>query len=198
MIRLTPRLLISTATAFVGLGAQPTVQTALGMKAGQSAGPAYNAELPRSWDVPLIQHCGYWAHYDHRSEQSAWPLPARASAMELGRLAAERGVLREDAEAGDIFLQYGPRRKEFVHAGIVIAVTGKGRLSATEPYVDLKTVEGDTDELGQPFGGAARYVNRRVWPGAGDRFLRWAELEDYERNAARASFIYKKSAGRRG
>jgi hypothetical protein len=32
------------------------------------------------WDAALVQHCDYWSHFDHRSEQSAWPIIATATA----------------------------------------------------------------------------------------------------------------------
>jgi hypothetical protein len=133
-----------------------------------------------SWDVPLIQHCGYWSHYDYRCERSAWPVRDAATASELATFGVEHGVMREQPEAGDVFLQWAPRRMTFVHAGIVVAVLARGGRGSRAPYYDLDTIEGDTDAHGHLGGGVTMHMTRRLSAAAGDRFLRWADLESFQ------------------
>jgi hypothetical protein len=182
MIRLSPRLLIATAGALAGLGAHP-FHRAPGTGIEQLyAVHAGDAQAPReSWDAPLIQHCGYWAHFDYRSGRSAWPVPSAATVAELAAFGASRAILHSQPAAGDIFLQYTPRRRGFMHAGIVVDVIASGRYDARTPYYDLDTIEGDTDVDGRVAGGVTRRMTRRLSPASGDRFLRWAELETFDR-----------------
>lgn len=162
MIRLSPDGLIGTASAFLGRGA--------------SGGPT---DLDgRPVDVALLELWGFWSHYDHRTDQSSWPVAPAHTAAELGAFGTERGVLRDEPQRGDIFLQYAPRRRTFVHAGVVVRVRGRGQLGPRQSYVDLLTIEGDTDALGRLGGGMTLRLARRLWPSAGDRFLRWVDLPE--------------------
>jgi hypothetical protein len=181
MLRLSPVLLIATAGAFVGLGALPGDHGPGGFVRQIHAVHASDPTSRASWDVPLIQHCGYWSHFDHRYEQSAWPMAGASTTEELAAFGKERRVLREEPAEGDIFLQYAPARGSFVHAGIVVAVLKSGRYDESTPYFDVATIEGDTDASGEIGGGVAMRVKRRLSPASGDRFLRWAELESFER-----------------
>ena len=196
MIRLTPRLLIATAGALVGLGASS--------RDHQPGGPIDQICLAQTsqphhatWDVPLIQHCGYWAHFDYRAEQSAWPIPTASTAAELATFGLARGVIHESPEEGDIFLQYSPKERSFVHAGIVASVTGTGRLNLqTLPYFDVASIEGDTDPSGGLHGGSMRHVVRRLSPADGDRFLRWSDLDEYDHYLAAGAAAYAASQRR--
>ena len=167
MLSLSPQLLIASARSLVGTGA-----------VGAVLDPATDAEgeLRPAWDLHFIQRCGHLSHRDPETGESSWPLPPGMSREELESFGTERGVLQKTPEAGDIFLQYGPSRKAFVHAGIVMAVLGSGSYLPGKPYHDLYTVEGDTGPLGQLYGGCILRVRRRLRPGAGDRFLRWVQL----------------------
>jgi hypothetical protein len=201
MIRLSVRYLIATATALVGLGTTPqdvVVASPVGAEQvgpltvpGEPAArvhaptPAYLASC-RSWDVDLIHHCGYWSQLQLETAQSAWPLPAVRDAEELGAVGAEVGVIDELPLVGDLFLQYNPRARKFVHAGIVTDVLRHGRYSPTSPYVDVATIEGDTNAHGGRRGGSVQRMERRLSHVSGDRFLRWAALMEYNERLALA------------
>lgn len=168
MLCLSPHLLIASARSLVGTG----------LLAGE---PDPAAGLPRgprpSWDLAFIQHCGHWSHRDPVSGESSWPIPRGLTRDELATFGTVRGILHPTPEPGDIFLQYGRRRKTFVHVGIVMAVLRSGGYCPKTPYHDLYTVEGDTGCFGQLHGGLTLRVRRRLHPAAGDRFLRWLDLD---------------------
>jgi len=178
MIRLSPQLLIVTASAFIGVGEHVADHTEGGVidRFFRRRGNATSA-LPGEWDVALIQHCGYWSHFDHRMERSSWPVTGATTANELGLFGVARGVLLDEPEAGDVFLQFSPTRQAFFRAGIVVRVCGHGLLAHNRTYVDLLTIEGDTDESGRFGQGKTMRLARRLSPSAGDRFLRWADLD---------------------
>ena len=169
MVSLSPQLLIASARSLVGTG----------LPGATLAPPAETTDgLRPSWDLSFIQHCGHLSHRDPATGESSWPIPAGISRGQLAALGGERGVLHETPETGDIFLQYGPSRKAYVHAGIVMSVLGSGRYTPARPFHDIYSVEGDTGPFGQLYGGCILRVRRRLRPGAGDRFLRWVQLDD--------------------
>jgi hypothetical protein len=178
MIRLTPQLLIVTASAFIGVGEHTADHTDGGLIDRFFRRRQDDESVPlREWDVALIQHCGYWSHFDHRMDRSSWPVSTARTASELGLLGLTHGILSDQPEAGDIFLQFSPMRQAFFRAGIVVRVCGHGMLAHNHTYVDLLTIEGDTDESGRHGQGKALRLARRLSPSAGDRFLRWADLD---------------------
>ena len=73
-------------------------------------------------------------------------------------------------------LQYSSKRREFIHAGIVVSVLASGRYTQHRSYVDVYSIEGDTDADGGRCGGRALRVRRRLLPSHGDRFLRWTAI----------------------
>lgn len=168
MLCLSPHLLIASARSLVGTG------LLAGGSDSTASGPARSRP---SWDLRFIQHCGHWSHRDPLSGESSWPIPAGLARADLATFGSVRGILHQMPEVGDIFLQYGPSRKTVVHVGIVMAVLGSGRYCPKTPYHDLYTVEGDTGLFGELHGGLTLRVRRRLHPGAGDRFLRWVELD---------------------
>lgn len=191
MIPLTPQLLIATATAFVGLGEQPSDYAEDGLISRLCRGSRID-RLPSAggWDVALIHHWGFWSHFDHRMEVSSWPVSAVKTAADLAAFGLARGLLHEQPEVGDIFLQFALKRQCFVHAGIVAAVSVRGLHAPNRSYAEVLTIEGDSDEGGQLGGGKTVRLTRRLSPSAGDRFLRWADLESYA-----ASVQRRRSAG---
>ena len=161
MIRLSPRLLIGTANAFVGIHKD------------------FGDHMEGALDVALVNHWGYWSHFDIRSEHSAWPLGAAITADALARLGAALDIVREHPEDGDVFLQRARSSRAFIRAGVVARVCVAGRYSASEPYFDVATIEGDSDEGGMIGGGRTVRVTRRLSPVNGDLFLRWVELDGF-------------------
>lgn len=179
-MRLSPQLFIAAANALVGLGEHPADRAEGGpiqRMIRQAAGP--EGVGPERWDVAFVHHCGVRSHFNDRVGLSAWPLSSTTTAVELGALGASLGVLYESGEVGDIFLQFSPQHRKFVHAGIVTHVGAATLYSLGKSYVDLSTIEGDTNEMGELGGGKAIRLSRRLWPTTGDRFLRWVELEPY-------------------
>src|ERR1700716_155700 len=109
MIRLSPRHLVAIAGTLVGLGAHPSHHAPGGYIERLHAEHASGTTTSRvSWDVPLIQHCGYWSHYDYRCEQSAWPVRGAATPPELAAFGTKREALHVEPAHGDIFLQWAP------------------------------------------------------------------------------------------
>ena len=87
MISLTPQLLIATANAFVGVTRD------------------FGYKMEGSLDVALVQHWGYWSHFDVRSERSSWPFETARTTSDLAKLGVALGILRDRPECGDVFLQ---------------------------------------------------------------------------------------------
>jgi hypothetical protein len=181
MIRLSPQLLIATAHAFVGLDRPPLNADQYEGIPGAPPDALTRAGRPgMQLDVMLVNHWGFWSHFELRSERSSWPIPAVHTANELANFGFKRRALHDEPLEGDIFLQYTPRARIFVHAGIVAQVCGTGCYSRVARYYDIITIEGNTNARGELGGGHTMRVSRRVWPGIGDRFLRWVELEGYD------------------
>ena len=179
-MRLSPQLFICAANTLVGLGDSPAdraVNGPIDRMVKEAAGPG--GVGPERWDIAFVHHCGFRSHFNDRVGLSAWPLPAAATAADLGTIGANLGALSEAAEVGDIFLQFSPQHRTFVHAGIVTHVGAATLYSLGKSYVDLSTIEGDTNEQGDLGGGRVVRLARRLWPTTGDRFLRWVDLEPY-------------------
>src|SRR5919199_6538396 len=93
----------------------------------------------RPWCAAFVHHVGYWSHYDYDAGRSSWPLPPTASCFELGAYARARGVLREEPEIGDVFLQWNAELARFAHTGIVTRVREEGAAPGVGPWVDCDT-----------------------------------------------------------
>lgn len=144
--------------------------------------------LPDAGAMPamaFIQRCGYWSHYDHSIGTSAWAIPSGLTTNALGEFGRAHGLVRKVPQDGDIFVLQAPRSKLFVHAGIVLEVLDIGRYTRRGTFVDVYTAEADTDGLGRIGKGERRRVRRRLSTTLGDRFIRWTELEPYDRHLAR-------------
>lgn len=172
MYALSPQLLIAAAGTMVSLG----VDAKCAFGAEISDEPAARGGGDLSWDLKFVERCGYWSHYDYRCGKSSWPIPRGMSINELGLFAVSNEILFDKPESGDVFLQYSSRRREFIHAGIVVSVLASGRYTQHRSYVDVYSIEGDTDADGGRCGGRALRVRRRLLPSHGDRFLRWTAI----------------------
>lgn len=185
MITLSPHLLIATATAFVGVGdtpdgiGAPEFVARLHEQVGRPDAVPFSvaAHDGANWDAVFVFHCGYWSHFDHRSDHSAWPLAPARTARKLGALAAERQVLREEPQAGDLFLQHSPAQRGFVRAGVVAQVVARRMGPDRRRIHDILTIEGGTGIHGELGGQQVLRILRRVSSRSGDRFIRWADLE---------------------
>lgn len=176
MFRLSPEQLIVGARTLAAMSVSEQFDGTT--RRDPDIGQRVEAERTDSWDVRFIQHCGFWSHYDHKSRTSAWPIPQTVTTTaELAEFGEQHAILRETPRTGDIFLQYGPQRKAFVHSGIVVDVLASRQFAGKPPHFDLYTIEGDTDEFGRLHRGRAMRVRRQLSPELGDRFLRWPALE---------------------
>lgn len=166
------------------------VATASGFVAGLEV--AHRAESPNlpdvlarymgvapgdAWSVALVQRCGILSHYDDATDGSAWPIPAVATATDLGAFGKAHGLLRRDAQVGDILLQYSPVARGFVRAGVVAAILGRGHWTPRRPYVEVLSIEGDRGPRGEAGGTHAVRMKRRLSASNGDRFLRWTAVD---------------------
>ena len=176
MICLSPRLLIATANAFVGVKKN------------------FGQHMEGSLDVALIQHWGFWSHFDVRSERSVWPIGAATTTAELAALGASLGIVRQSPQAGDVFLQCGLKRRGFIRAGVIAYVCGKGQFSLDSPYYDVISIEGDSDRTGELGGGCTVRIARRLSAVSGDLFLRWVELDGFGDGAARTETPSERAA----
>ncbi len=185
MYRLSPELLIAAAGTMVSMGLN--AQHAFGERLDEETGARMVGDA--SWDVQFIERCGYWSHYDYRSRKSSWPFPRGMSLNELALYARANSVVHETPEWGDIFLQYSSHRREFVHAGIVLGETERGRYSQHRSFVGLYTIEGDTGTDSGLRGGTVRRVDRRLLPSHGDCFVRWTALPALASQDAGMAFL---------
>lgn len=170
---LSPRLLVAAVSPFVGV-----VEAERRLCAGPWAElmARHTGVRPSErWDAALIQFCGYWSHFDHDADRSAWPIAGATSAEDFAEYGRAHGLLREEPEVGDILLQFNPSRRTFVRAGVVVRIVGHGWWTPNKPYADVLSVEGDTDAQAGLGGTEVFRVARRTSVSAGDRFLRWAD-----------------------
>ncbi|MDB4913052.1 MAG: hypothetical protein JWM95_696 [Gemmatimonadetes bacterium] len=171
MYRLSPQLLIAAAGTMVSMGVNATDFVSAPANDG-----ANGEDADLSWDTKFIEKCGHWSHYDYRMRASSWPFPRGLSIGEIAHYARAHHAIVETPEFGDIFLQRSPRLNAFVHAGIVLECQASGKYSRSRPYLDVYTIEGDTNADGALRGGRAMRIKRRLLPRSGDCFVRWAAL----------------------
>lgn len=172
-IELSPMLLLGAAATMLGLARHGAPDSELMLReVGQPAG--------RLWDTAFVHHAGYWAHYDHTAERSMWPLPATNDCNVWARFAERRGVLVDaQPRGGDVFLKWSPKRRRFVHAGIVAAYAdATGILANGMCYLDCDTIEGNISAAGHYPSEGIHRQRRRFVTAKGDRFIRWSELDE--------------------
>lgn len=127
MMRLSPRLLIATANGFVGLDRLPlNADQYEGIAGAPPDAPLLAERGGMHLDVALVNHWGFWSHFDLRSERSSWPIEAARTADEFGHFGDKHGILYDEPIEGDLFLQYTPRARRFVHVGVVARVDRSG------------------------------------------------------------------------
>jgi hypothetical protein len=178
MIPLAPAFLVAAANGLVGLradGSNRRLMLDLFLRgASQPAG--------QPWCAAFVHHVGYWSQFDYATNASSWPLPSSPSCHWLGEHARSRRILRETPADGDVFLLWSPMGVCFAHTGVVAHVGALGETPAGRRWFDCDTIEGSTsDDGGRSGGGSAAWRvirrTRRFYPSAGDRFIRWADLD---------------------
>ena len=182
MLPPSPTLLIAAANTYVGWQDDPE-EVRIHQRSAfvecllRQVHADLHGETPVPWHTAFIHHAGYWSHYDTVYGASSWPLPATPSPAELARFAAERGVLREEPEDGDIFLLWAPVKQQFVRAGIVLDARDFGQSFHGHAWQECVTIEANTDECCSADGGLILRRVRRLSVEMGDRFIRWSELD---------------------
>jgi hypothetical protein len=174
MIPLTPSFLIAAASSLVGVREE----------GGNNRGhmierflQSVNQPPGQPWCAAFVHHVGYWSHFDYEQGKSSWPLPATASCYMLGLEAKKRGVLHEEPEEGDVFVLWNSQLVRFAHTGIVARVRDEGETMGAGEWYECDTIEGNTDVDGGREGDGVMRRVRRFYPRAGDRFVRWVDLD---------------------
>ncbi len=174
MIPLTPAFVIAAGSGFVGLREEGGDNRGLMIELflrGVKQPPG------QPWCAAFVHHVGYWSHFDYKAAKSSWPLPATASCYLLGLFARHRGILRQAPRPGDVFLLWSPLHVRFAHTGIVAHVVEEGKTPGGNAWFDCETIEGNTNDDGGRDGWGVLRRKRRFYPAAGDRFIRWADLD---------------------
>jgi len=188
VIPLTPGFLIAAAEAFVGLreeGDNRGLMIELFLK-------GVNQPPGQPWCAAFVHHVGQRSHFDPVASKSSWPLPNTASCYMLGVFAKQKQILVEEPLEGDVFLLWSPMLARFAHTGIVSRVFANGATPAGRPWFDCHTIEGNTTDDGSREGWGVLRRIRRFYPAVGDRFVRWADLDD--RPALNSAIIVPKRA----
>jgi hypothetical protein len=174
MIVLTPSLLVAAATSFVGIGEE----------GGDNRGQVVELFLRQvrqpagqPWCAAFVHHVGFWSHWDHAVKKSSWPLPPTASCWELGEFARVRAVLRQEPQVGDVFLTFNKQFQRFAHTGVVARVDRAFASPAGDVQFACTTIEGNTNDDGSREGRTTLARQRRFSIRAGDRFIRWLDLD---------------------
>ena len=177
MIRLTPRLLIGAANAAVGMSEKSALAVKRIVERRLTIEARDDDQRPLAHDVALVLHWGHCAHYDERVDSSSWPITRVRTADDIAGCASRNGLLREAPLEGDLFLLFSPPSRGYVRVGVLANVCGEGRLGARSTYYDVITIEPDSNEHGELGGGKVVRMKRRLCPAAGDRFVRWADMD---------------------
>lgn len=174
MIPLTPGFLVAAATSFEGLQEEGGNNRGLMIERFLRG---VGLEKGNPWCAAFVHHVGYWSHFDPRLGASSWPLPATASCYMLGDFARRERVLEKTPVDGDVFLLFRPTLGRFAHAGVIARVIEAGHTPAGSPWFDCHTIEGNSNEDGSREATSVVRIVRRFYPGVGDRFIRWPELD---------------------
>ena len=169
---LSPQFLINLSLALSGIGLTTEQITQDPVLLERD----HTEKHPPSWDAQFIHLAGFWSHYNPASRTSSWPFPTDLTTPELAMYGMTHNVLHDAPEPGDICLQWNVLLKTFVHSAVMVEVRDTHREPGQKPMYEVYTVEGDTNETGELYGGKAKRITRRMSAQWGDRFLRWADL----------------------
>lgn len=190
MIRLTPALLVGSASTFIGFGQDPHHHSCGDARCLAANGRGLMVDrlvrrlcarpggIKTPWDAALVHHAGYWSHYDHRGDRSSWPIPVRysARAQALASFARKTNILDHRPEIGDLFVLWSPSRSRFVHAGVVLEIGEPGEFPSGEAFIECAVLSPNVYDDGSVGGPNTLRLTRRICPDRGDWFIRWPEL----------------------
>lgn len=174
MVPLSPSLLIAAAGALVGAGVES--ETSRGLLDRMFTGVGQPNQGP--WSTAFVHHVGYWSHYDLRGRYSSWPLPATNEPRALAAFGEERAICLADPERGDVFVLWSAAAKQYTRSGIIVEVEERRvpRRFGRSAWI-CTAIEGETTQHGGLTGKGIHFVQRKLSPSAGDRFLRWTALD---------------------
>ncbi|MGQ0650370.1 MAG: hypothetical protein ACT4P7_22750 [Gemmatimonadaceae bacterium] len=158
---LSPALFLSAVHALAGTGSS---------EAWQDKAPGASPECE------LIHRAGWSSHYNPRSGVSEWPIPRPGDVEDLRAFARVTGVVQEVPMAGDLYL-CEQKPAAIAQAGVVIQV-----LSGTS----MPNARFHRCEIVYGTGEGARILviaRSKRWfsLAAGDRFIRWVDLDPVRR-----------------
>lgn len=172
MLPLTPRLLVSTATALASCDYHRT-------PADDDNDRTSTVPTRRDASLRFVHFAGFWSHFALDRGCSSWPLPRHMGFEALTRFARRQHALAPSPLVGDVFLLSSAGGERHALAGIVVVVESMTMmLNDVRAYI-CTTIEG---EFGAARVGAAnpgvtvRYVRRRLSPAFGDCFIRWCDI----------------------
>ena len=179
---LSPSFLIATAGALLGL--KPTEAQRRTLARQFLRGTSHPSAA--RWDAAFVYHLGYWAHFDHRSGRSTWPLPATPACGDLAQFAEQRGALSDEPpQRGELYLLWSPSRQAFVRTGIVIGVAARETHASGAFQYECHTIEGNVTASGRLDGDRMGRASRFLSPSRGDRTIRWTDLEERDARTRR-------------
>jgi hypothetical protein len=134
--------------------------------------PVRGDEVSDADACAFIDRAGRASHYEDGAGESAWPLPAAHSAAAFRAFAEEGGVLRSIPMAGDVYV-CARTHPAIASIGVVLQVLDRSR----EPQTSLSRCEILYGHADGPATIGVRRVTRWFSWSAGDRFIRWVELD---------------------
>lgn len=175
---LMPVLLVAAANTLVGSAADGAHDALMGrmLEEVQFAPErvlGHDTPVRRPYDAALVHYLGYWSHFSARHKTSSWPLPATGECAELARFGREHRLLVDEPAPGDVFLLWGPARRGWIRAGIVMSAEPGASQRGREPSFVCQTVEGDSNTKFRIGGGRVLRCERTLSVERGDRFVRW-------------------------
>lgn len=120
--------------------------------------------------MKLVQHAGYWSHYNARMGVSSWPFAPGINLTELLLLSERWGILREHGEVGDVVVR-APAGGEGAHVGIVMHVEHRVHL----PGCELAQCDVAWEHRGWGDRPSARLARAWIRPSVGDRYIGWCD-----------------------
>ena len=188
MMALTPAFLVTTASAFIGLGEDGDGHHRDQGHGGRGAVVDRFVRQIRThpggssapWDAAFVHHVGYWSHFDHDVGESSWPFPAPLDAHSLASYARTMNILDVRPDVGDLFVLWSPAKRCYVHTGIVLRIGPRGHFPNGDGFVECDVLSANVRPNGRIGGPSTLRVMRRMSPIRGDRFIRWTGLEPDE------------------
>jgi hypothetical protein len=129
----------------------------------------YPARDDEAASIHFVNGVGFWAHFDYDVGESSWPIPHLERVAQLARYGLQRRVLHHSPELGDLVVKWNTIQNRYTRVSIVVSIIGVSGKEGKE-VVKCRTL---TAHRRGAFARPERFV-----PFRGDRFLRWADLDE--------------------